>query len=241
MRRILICLCLALASCSPGPDSQIPVAADAPADFPEDPFQGQKGIRFTVIPSESIFQLRVFRGGKLARLGHNHVISSRGLGGELLLSEPVSASRASLYLSLASLVVDDPDLRQAAGEGFEYPLSRSDRDATRSNMMGERLLDAGRFRYVRVQVLQLAGSPQAMQADLEIEIQGRKLLRSVPLELNIAPCEVLVKAQFGLTHSELGLAPFSALAGALLVQDAMELALELKARSREKGCAARTG
>lgn len=238
MRRTLILpgVLLFLAGCSQGTVSRLPEQANAPADFPADPFPGQSGARFRVIPSDSLVKIKVFRGGKLARLGHNHVISSRSLGGEVLVADELARSRASLYLPVASMVVDDPVYRHEAGEGFEYPLSQQDREATRANMLGERLLNVAGHPYIFVQVLELQEAEQGMLATIELTVLNTPLIKRVPVEFSRTECSLSVNSSFELRHSELGLDVFSVLGGALQVQELIQLSIEVFATSRSPGC-----
>lgn len=233
---ILAWVLLVLAGCSQGTVSRLPIQADAPKDFPADPFPGQAGTRFRVLPVESIVKITVFRGGKLARLGHNHVITSRQLGGEVLLAKELTGSRASLYLPVASLVVDDPVHRHEAGEGFEYPLSQQDREATRANMLGERLLNAVAHPYILIQVLGLQEAEQGLSATIQLTVLDAPLIKQVPVAFSQAECVLSVTSSFELRHAELGLEAFSVLGGALQVQEMIQVSVEVLARSRSPGC-----
>ena len=238
MRRalILLWLSLPLGACSQGPVARSPEVTDPPADFPSDPFPGARGSRFQVIPAESLLQIKVFRGGRLAGLGHNHVISSQGLGGEVLLADEQEASRASLYLPVASLVVDDPLLRQAAGEGFEYPLSDEDREATRGNMLGDRLLNWANYPYIHVHVLGIDATGETASGLIEIRVLENVLNKQVPLRISLDGCVMSVSSRFDLRHAELGLQAFSVLGGALQVQDLVQVSVDVLARSRAPEC-----
>jgi hypothetical protein len=238
MRRTLILLgvFVLLSGCSQGPVARLPGQTDAPADFPADPFPGATGARFKVLPSESMVQIKVFRAGRLARLGHNHVISSRYLGGEVLVSDDLAQSRASLYLPVASMVVDDPLFRQEAGEGFEYPLSEQDREATRANMLGERLLNAVSHPYVYIRVLGLQEAEEGLSATVELTVLDKQLSRQVPVEFSRTACAMSVRSSFELRHAEIGLEAFSVLGGALQVQDMIQVEVDVLGKSRSPDC-----
>jgi len=238
MRRTLICLwvLLLLAGCSQGTVTREPGQTDAPADFPADPFPGETGARFKVVPSESMVQIKVYRAGRLARLGHNHVISSRHLGGEVLVADERTRSRASLYLPVASMVVDDAVLRQEAGEGFEYPLSQQDREATRANMLGERLLDAVGHPYIYIQVLGLEEAEQGLLATIQMTVLDKQMRKQVPVAFSSTACAMTVSSSFELRQAELGLEAFSVLGGALQVQDMFQVDVDVLAKSRSSDC-----
>jgi hypothetical protein len=54
----------------------------------------------------------------MARLGHNHVIRSRDLAGDILIGDQGEEPRVSLVLAVASFSVDDTALRAEEGEDF---------------------------------------------------------------------------------------------------------------------------
>jgi hypothetical protein len=221
---------LFLAACSQTVGPRQPELTAAPENFPEDPFPQMVGTRFRVIPAESLVKIKVFRGGRLASFGHNHVITSRELGGEVLVTEELAGAKASLYLPVASLVVDDPVYRKEAGEGFEYPLEEKDREATRSNMLGERLLNGAGYPDILVRVLELQDAEAGMQAKLQITVLDTTTVKQVPVEFSLDDCTLSVNSSFELTHAELGLEPFSVLGGMLQVQQPIQVAVEVVAR-----------
>jgi len=233
---ILLGILLLLAGCSQGPVPRLPGQTEAPADFPTDPFPGETGARFKVVASESMLQIKVYRAGRMARLGHNHVISSRHLGGEVLVPDELPRSRASLYLPVASMVVDDPLLRQEAGEGFEYPLSEQDREATRANMLGERLLNAVGHPYIYIQVLAVQEAEEGLSATIQLTVLDKQLSKQVPVEFSSTACAMSVSSSFELRHAELGLEAFSVLGGALQVQDMIQVDVDVLAKSRSPDC-----
>ena len=58
-----------------------------------------------------------------------------------MLRKPLTETGFDIRLPLESLVVDDAGERTAAGGEFAQPVPPKDRDATRRNMLGEKLLD----------------------------------------------------------------------------------------------------
>src|SRR5262245_42146159 len=73
----LVLLGLAACQTSP-PPAEVPPAPAPVAEVGAIP-PGAK--TWPVIPEESLLQILVYRGGAMARLGHNHVIASHQLSG----------------------------------------------------------------------------------------------------------------------------------------------------------------
>lgn len=220
---IIACTALALASCAPRVPEPVAPPPDAPEGFPAGDYAraaeaGEPVYR--VDRERSLIVARVYRDGALARLGHDHVVSSRDLGGFVMLAADGAADRADVYLPLASLEVDDPALR--ATEGLGEPLDEDDVAGTRRNML--RVLDADAHPFVMVHVtreghvikaaLELNGESRALDARIEAET-GDDILRA--------------SGAFTIEHADFGLVPFSLLGGALAVREDIDIRFDIVA------------
>ena len=221
-------------ACAPLPQTAPPATAPAaPPGFPaqryEQEFTGQGRI-FKVLPEDSKAILRVYRGGRLARLGHNHVIAGRHLQGYVLVGDDFSRSRADLYLPLHRLVVDEPADRAAAGGEFATELTADAIAGTRANMLGSRGLNAERYPFLEVAVVVGDGSIPQVRLDLAISLHGVTQRFSVPARLDIDDDRLRAEGEFEISQSAFGVTPFTALGGALLVQDAVQVSYSVLAR-----------
>lgn len=233
--RLLMLSSLLLAGCSSAPPlPELPT--DAPADFPLTRYDAGPGDVLAV--REGRLELRVFRGGRLKHLGHNHVITSQGLAGLARDSDTDPLQRyADLYLPLESLTVDDPVARAAAGEAFSSTPSAKDREGTRRNMLGPKVLNAAEHPYLRATVRNI----DEASAMIRLEIAGQTSEHEVPLSIEQQANSFEVRARFDVTHAELGLSPFSVLGGAIAVADPIEVRLELKLAPPDSAPAASMG
>jgi len=222
---------LALGGC-PLPRHAPPPAAAA---LPETPLP-HLGRPFDVQPAQSLLLILVYRGGTLSSAGHNHVIASHDLSGSVYLPEDPTRSSFELHLPLASLTVDEPQLRAAQpGEDFPPGIPDSAREGTRHNMLSEALLDAARYPQIELRALSVsvpAGSAAGeVQVRVQCEVKGQQHALSVPLHYELRGDTLTASADFALRQTQLGLTPFSALLGALQVQDEMRISLRLSARA----------
>ena len=221
-------LCISLAGCiTATPVPQLP--SDAPTDFPLERYQPGPGVSILEIRSATV-TLLVYRAGRLKNLGHNHVITSDQLQGLILRAkkDDRSSSYADLYLPLASLVVDDPQARAAAGIDFDSVPSAADRQGTLGNLLGPRLLQAESYPYIRVAVT----LEQDNAALLQLQVKEQRLDLRIPIELQLREQTLEVRAAFTVTHAQLGLIPYSALGGAIAVADPIQVRLHLLAQTR---------
>lgn len=224
MRKFLIALALFSGGCALPAKAPGPAAPAAPAP-PAAPYEA-----WDIVSSELV--LRVYREGPMEKLGHNHLIVSTALKGEVQMREPRSASGFRLELPLESLVVDDPAARAAAGPDFERPVPDRDREATRANLLGASVLDAARQPVVTLSADALEGGPEEFQARLRVGLRGEERVVTVPLTVKVGGAKLEAHAQFSLRHAELGLTPFNVALGALRVRDQIDFHCRLEARRR---------
>ena len=228
MRKFLWPLLLLLAACAVPPREEVPPAAPPEPAPPAVAEELGPAESWKVVASR--FEVRVYRDGAMQKLGHNHLITSDQLGGEIALREPVTGTRFELSLPLESLVVDDDAARAAAGGEFAAPVPQKDRDATRRNMLGNKVLDAARQGVVRLIAESVSGEAGNYQARVSVSLAGQEHVITAPFKVTVEGGELRAHAGFRLTHAELGLQPFTVALGALKVRDDFDVELTLEAR-----------
>lgn len=191
-----------------------------PADF----------TRYQVIPSESEVRALVYRDGPMARLGHNHVLSSRSLTGEVFLGDRGESPRFSLVLPVASFSIDEAALRAGEGEEFAGAVDQDAIAGTRENLLSEALLDGARFPEIRLTSRAVTGAGPDHAVTVAIEVKGQSRELEVPVVVDVRPDGLLVTGQFTVTHGELGLTPFTVMGGLLSVHDEIRLRFRIVAR-----------
>jgi hypothetical protein len=222
----LALLAVLLAACAPplreaAPPEPASPARTAPPEVPRAVYEqalsrGQPVYRNE--PARSLVAIVVRRGGSLARLGHDHVVASRGVQG---LIAPGNG-RADLYLPLAELSVDEPALRAEAG--LDTQPGEADIAATRANML-DKVLEVQRFPFALIGVKTRADA----QLDVHITLHGQTRHFEVPARIAAARGEMRVSGALEFDQSEFGIAPFSVLGGAMQVQDRLSLRFDLHA------------
>lgn len=212
---LLAVTAVTIAACSSvSPTPELP--AGAPPSFPIERFVG--GQDYRIVSGE--ITLKVYRSGRLARLGHNHVITSNALAGWISFRDKPFAE---LYLPVAALIVDDPDARRAASVGFESIPSERDIAGTRRNMLGDKLLAAEKHPFILISLSAL----DADTAKAEITVAGQQSSMSLPVTVTTESNALRASSTFQLSHDALGLTPFSALGGAITVADEIDVEVAL--------------
>jgi polyisoprenoid-binding protein YceI len=186
--------------------------------------------QYSIDASGSDVHWLVYKAGTLARLGHNHVISVPDLAGSVT-ANPVdlSASRFELQFPVAALVVDDPKLRSGLGPDFASVPSADDIAGTRKNMLSDRVLMAEKFGTIKVTGVGPAGAPGAQTLQITVELLGRKVPLTVPTQVEMHGDDLTASGEFDLTHTALGMMPFTVMLGALQVADSMKFVYRIHA------------
>jgi hypothetical protein len=185
---------------------------------------------YRVIAEESLLQVFVYRGGAMARLGHNHVIASHQLSGVVYVTDDPLATRFDVRFPVGDLTVDEPALRAAAGADFSSIVPQSSRDGTRSNMLSEALLDAVHFPQVGLRATDVRAAGDHYDVGVLVTLKGASYSLRVPVAVKRADGAITASGEFPLRQSYLGLEPFSAALGALVVLDDMRVKFDLTAR-----------
>ncbi len=178
----------------------------------------------------SDIRILVHRAGAFSRLGHSHVISVGQLTGMIYVHAENERSRFELEIPVHELIVDDPILRRDEGDEFSSKLSKQDIARTRSNMLGKRVLNARQYPTVKLTGTGTGGDGSQVMLGLSIEIFGRVVELRVPLVLQLDEDVLEATGDFQLSHSALGMRPFSAILGALRVADEINFKYRIRAQ-----------
>lgn len=225
---------LALAACQ-APAPQGSVAADAaPAPVDLDAVYAQRrgdgATVWRVEPAASDIRIYVFRGGRAARLGHNHVLSAPDFDGYVSLDgEAAGSARFDLRFTFDNLAIDDPDLREATGGSFAGARSESDIAGTRRNMLGERVLDAARHPDLRIRSLAVEGDWPMLIARIAVDWHGLSREDEVLLQVDRDDDTLRARGALVLRQSQFDVTPLSILGGVIAVQDPVGVRFDLRA------------
>ena len=224
---ILVCVGV-LAGCGPRrPDSSeaLPATMAQPAASAIPP--GAAG--YAIDAERSVVTLRVYRSGRLAKLGHNHVITSASETGYAWTSGAPATSGFVVRVAVAELVVDDPAARAAAGEDFPGTLPDSAREGTRRNMLRPEVLDGERYPEIVVRADTLGGTWERPTVTASVTLKGQTRRIDVPLTIARESDAIIARGDFSILQSDFGITPFSVGGGAIQVADAVAVSFEIRA------------
>lgn len=224
-RLALLCGLLALGACgtpAPPPAPALPpLAAEAPAG---------EFTRYAVLPQASELRLLVYREGPLERLGHNHVVHTRDIGGEILLAADFHRSSFSLRIPVAGFEVDAPAARAEEGAAFAQPPDAEAVAGTLRNLLGAGVLDAAHHPHIAVRSVGLAGPAWAPDVTLRVTLRGVERQLTIPAALERRDDRLGATAVFEIRQSDFGIAPLSVLGGSLRVADTVRVRLRIVAQ-----------
>jgi polyisoprenoid-binding protein YceI len=184
---------------------------------------------YSVDSSGSEVYLRIYAAGALAALAHNHIISAGEFSGRVVLTADPAASQWDLSFPVAELVVDDAELRARYGEDFESGPSDNDKSGTKRNMLSDGLLNGAAFPEIRFSGTGVNGTLENAQLAVSIEIAGSVVDVVFPARISIGDGEVVVSGEYRVTHEDLGLTPFTAMAGAMAVAEEIDFTYRIRA------------
>jgi polyisoprenoid-binding protein YceI len=221
----IIAVAVGVVGCAAQTQKSAPVAQSTLA-HPE----AALGRAFKVIGGESLLIVRVYRGGTLARAGHNHIVASHDLSGTVNVATDLARSSFEIQFPVASLTVDEAELRAAQGPDFAADVPDAAREGTRRNMLGPAVLDANPYPQITLRSESLEPAAGRLTTRVQISVRGQVHEFAVPVNFTLSANELLAQGELALKQTDLGLAPFTALLGALAVQDEMQVQFRIVAR-----------
>ena len=172
----------------------------------------------------------VYRGGLFGGFGHNHVVSTSNIRGQIEIVENLADSRAELTIPVESLDVDIDAIRLEEGESFEKEVPDKDKQGTRKNMLGAKVLDSANFPDITARLQSWSGEYPKIIVVAELAVRGQSRILEIPATITASKGQIVVEGSFIATHGELGLKPFKAFLGGLRVRDELEIKFRITAR-----------
>lgn len=187
-----------------------------------------------VIDSDaSWIRILVYRAGLMSGLGHNHIISSHDINGLIKCTVDLQDVSVDIHFPVATLAVDNAELRDLEGDDFPGHLSEKDIQSTRRNMLGRKLLDADHFSEIRILSTNVSGQLESLTVVADIEVAGQTKSITFPASVILANEQLFISGIAELSHTDLGLKPFSAGFGTLRVHQDMSIHFEMTAHREE--------
>jgi polyisoprenoid-binding protein YceI len=187
--------------------------------------------RYQVDGAASRLHVLVYRAGTMARLGHNHVLSTEQLAGTIVIHPQLESSQLVLDLPVSSFIVDDPAARAQEGADFSAEVPPEAREATRTNLLREEVLDGVKFPVINLRAVGVSGTHHQPVVTVSVTLKDTAQRIDVPVNVSYRDREVSVTGEFTLKQTDFGMTPFSVGMGALQVRDELRIRFAIVARS----------
>jgi polyisoprenoid-binding protein YceI len=190
----LVAGAIALAACQP---TTVRPPSTVTATTPQIDTSG--AIPYKVDSEASALHILVYRAGAMARLGHNHVVSSRNVS------------------------------RAIEGEDFKQEIPDDAREGTRKNLLGLDVLDAANFPTITLQSVAITGSRDTPSLLMRITIKGVSRDVVTIARVHEQGSRLTAEGEFAIQQTEFGITPLSVGMGALQVQDRLQIRFKIVA------------
>jgi polyisoprenoid-binding protein YceI len=218
-----------LAGCLAPPPRVPPVAKP---DAAVDVARPAAATTYPVDPARTVVTVVVRRAGPLARLGHDHVITSADERGTVWLGASPAESTFELYLPVERFDVDLPEARAAAGPEFATPVPEGARAGTRQNLLRPAVLDAATWPEIMLRSAGASGDWPAAAVQVAVTFKGVERVQTVPVLVTREADGVVATGALQLRQTDFGITPFSVAGGAIQVADVLEVSFVIAATRR---------
>lgn len=186
---------------------------------------------YEVDTQASLVLVYVRRAGLMRRAGHDHVVVSEHVSGQVSWARGNMESSAVLRLPLAELVVDAPLHRERFG--LEPEVSESSIRGTTRNML-EKVLEVEEFPEALVEVSLADREQTEAELAVTITLKGERAQYPVRCDFSTESGTLTAAGTFTIRHSDFGMRPFRAAAGLLRVADEMDIHFRIVAYAAEE-------
>ncbi len=176
-------------------------------------------------------RLLIYRAGPMARLGHNHVIVNRSVGGWIRYTGDAATDALALDVPVQDFVVDAAQWRTEEGADFAETVSDEAKTGTRANMLSAAVLDGARFPTITLTSARITRHDGRCSATTVISIAGHVSSLDIPFACAVSAGRLAASGSFTLSQTALGLLPFSVMMGALQVKDEVTVKFDLVAQA----------
>lgn len=219
-----VLLALALASCTNHTDNNPQPAM--PADVPSDQYSATGTDVYRVDSQQSQILIKVRRGGLMAKLGHDHIVSSDQLQGFIQLDSAKGLCEAAFFVPLGLLEVDNQLLREQAQMDTEP--SAADIAGTKSNML--KSLEAHLFPFAQMRSSDCSNLLAGDRVAVELELHGVTLRRQLSINWQqVSPQTLVASGSFSILQSDYGITAFSIMNGLIKVEDRLDISFQVTA------------
>jgi len=182
---------------------------------------------YAVNPTDSYIHIYTDTAGVLEVFSHKHLIAITQIEGEVAIT-PEGQSAYLIVRPQDFLVDDNVERARAADPGFREPVGENIQTGSKTNMLGERLLNVEEYPgiEVNIQLDQLSATPLLA---VTVHILGQDRHLQIPAILQVDEQQIRATGYFEISHADLGLQPYVAMGGLLRVAEQLRVQFDIRA------------
>lgn len=228
VRYVVLAAVLLTVACAPLKHREV-----SPVPATHAPAVQVEGTHYRVAPERSEVHILVYRGGPLARLGHNHVMLSRDVAGDIWIADSIERSSLTVRMPVESLIVDDAEARRSEGADFPVEVPEDAKQGTRKNMLSAAVLDGEQYKTIELRSTTMSGTRTAPRLTLAITIKDQTREVEVPASVSYEQDRLVASGEFAIKQSDFGIQPLSVAMGAVQVVDELRVKFKVSAVREE--------
>lgn len=151
--------------------------------------------------------------------------------GTVYVHSQIDQSSFELRVPVASLTVDEAELRALEGPEFPPEVPQSAKEGTQRNMLSAAILDGESYPDITLVSERLQMGPEGTQAQVQVRLRDQLRSITVPVKYEVADDVLRASGEVALKQTELGLTPFSVFGGMLAIQDEIKVKFKIVARA----------
>ncbi len=181
---------------------------------------------------QSLLYVQVFKDETAwgSGLAHNHVVRASNWSGRLFFDpNDLSSCEMEFSLSVDDLMVDEDTMRDVVG--YNDTISSNDRSQIREHMLADNQLNAAQYAEISFDSVECQGTTGALEGSLavigDLEIAGSSAATTINLDFKIRTSGFYASGGFQKSHSDVGIEPYSAFAGAVRNADQLVFGFDM--------------
>jgi hypothetical protein len=186
-------------------------------------------IHYSIDSGATDIRLLIYKQGALQLFGHNHVIRSLNVHGQVSRNTTdFDRSHFKLTLPVQDFVVDRPEDRQRSGDAFDNTVDDEAAQSTRTNLLSQQLLDVRNYPHILVKGGMQLHDGHAI-SHVSISIKGRVKQYRVPVVFQVTDSAVMARGRFTVRQTDFAIQPMTLFGGLLAVKDEFDVIFTIRA------------
>ena len=181
---------------------------------------------YSVSSSDTMIYVLVKKAGLASAVAHDHAIQAKSVSGSMVWnSADPSATTVNISVDASSLAADSDSMRKLAG--LPDSLDADQQAEIKDKLLASDQLAASKYPKITFKSNKVSGTASALSVSGDFSLHGVTKPLTVTMAVTEDGGKIRAKGGFSVTQSNFGYEPFSAMFGALAVEDKAEVVLDI--------------